>query len=544
MDDLGDLVRSAGRAVLDMVEREWEPLSPGELEQRLDQTVEDLLEADLVARVQAQPAPPPHAPPPAPPMHHHVHLQVQVQQAPKEESPLVLSAETMKPASHNEEEEEELGHLGQDTGGGEDGDTVDSYAVKHITDLLQSATSHRSRSRLAGRARISLPQTVLLSLTLLSRRLSYRAVSGRFRLEKGNIHRIFSSFCDRVNLLQDESGPEEAQGAPQVLGVLGHTRIPIRLPTGTTTTKQSAEQSASMPEVKRMRRETAAAHPDSWLNLELVCDRRGRFLHCHVSRGSETDRAALLRGRLGRESHAMPPGSCLVARAGYPLTEHILTPHVPSCRGGVGPREGLYNKTLEAYFGILDQAVGSLKARFQRLHYLDMGNYARARAVVLTACVLHNVFLDFGPLLQGEADDVTEEEEAAGAVVVEEDEGEVDEDGLRRREAIMDLFAFCCAHMFIFLSCSSMYSCRTLWGSGVVVVGTAAGTPAGTAGKRAAKTGPATDAADADTDTDAGSMGVNLLLAMALPSLVPLSRARRWASTSSWLLPSTSCMAL
>lgn len=240
--------------------------------------------------------------------------------------------------------------------------------------------------------------------------------------------------------LLGKSGPEAAQGAPQVLGVLGHTRIPIRLPTGTTTI---TTQSASMPEVKRMRRETAAAaaHPDSWLNLELVCDRRGRFVHCHVSRGSETERAALLRRRLGRESHAMPPGSCLVARAGYPLTAHILTPHVPSCRGDVGPREGLYNKTLEAYFGILDQAVGSLKARFQRLRYLDMGNYARARAVVLTACVLHNVFLDFGPLLQGEADDVTEEEEEeeAGTVVVEEEDGEVDEDGLRRREAITDL---------------------------------------------------------------------------------------------------------
>lgn len=123
--DVSDLVRSAGRAVLDMVEREWEPLSPGELEQRLDQAVEDLLEAHLVARVQAQPAPPP---PPAPPMHHLVHLQVQ--QAPEEEpTPLVLSAETMKPAPHDEEEEEVVGQdLGQDTEG--EGDTVDSYAVK------------------------------------------------------------------------------------------------------------------------------------------------------------------------------------------------------------------------------------------------------------------------------------------------------------------------------------------------------------------------------------------------------------------------------
>ncbi|XP_030204540.1 uncharacterized protein LOC115537058 [Gadus morhua] len=412
--DLRDFVQSAGRAVLEMVEREWEPLSQTELEQRLDQAVEDILEADLVAKVQAQP--------PAV----YVHL---VQAA----DPLVLPAEPVKSAPSEEEE-----HLSLET----EEDPVDSYAVKHITELLQNSMSHFSRSRLAGRARISLSHTVLLSLTLLSKRVSYRSVSGRFRLEKGNIHRIYFSFCERVNLLQDElirwpsdeeagdllcplysllgkTGPEEVPGAPQVLGILGHTRIPIRLPIG----KQSVD--SPMPEVKRMKKE---AHPDSWLNLELVCDRRGRFLHCHISQGSETGRAAELRDRLGRPARPMPPGSCLVARAGYPLTEHILTPH----GAPVGPREALFNKTLEAYFSILEQAVGSLKARFQRLRYLDMGNYERARAVVLTACILHNVFLDFGPLLEGEAD-------AEEAGVMEEEEGDVDEEGLRRREAIMDL---------------------------------------------------------------------------------------------------------
>ena len=170
------------------------------------------------------------------------------------------------------------------------------------------------------------------------------------------------------------------------------------------------------------------AHPDSWLNLELVCDRRGRFLHCHISRGSETGRGSMLRDCLGRPPRPMPPGSCVVARAGYPLTEHILTPHVAR----VGPREALFNKTLDAYFCILEQAVASLKARFQRLRYLDMGNYERARAVVLTACILHNVFLEFGPLLDGETD-------AEEAGLTEEEEGDVDEEGLRRREAITDL---------------------------------------------------------------------------------------------------------
>lgn len=55
--DVDECVLSAGRAVLDMVEQEWQPLSPGELEQRLDQAVEETLEAELVANLRAQPSP-------------------------------------------------------------------------------------------------------------------------------------------------------------------------------------------------------------------------------------------------------------------------------------------------------------------------------------------------------------------------------------------------------------------------------------------------------------------------------------------------------
>lgn len=71
---------------------------------------------------------------------------------------------------------------------------------QHIADLLQSS---ESRARMAGRARLSLSHTVLLSLSLLTERVSYRTVSRRFHLEKGNIHRIFFSFCERVNILEE-----------------------------------------------------------------------------------------------------------------------------------------------------------------------------------------------------------------------------------------------------------------------------------------------------------------------------------------------------
>uniref|UniRef100_A0A8C7DG24 DDE Tnp4 domain-containing protein n=1 Tax=Oncorhynchus kisutch TaxID=8019 RepID=A0A8C7DG24_ONCKI len=349
--------------LVEMMQREWEPLSQDELEQRLDRTVEEILEADLLAKVQDQPGP--------------IYLQL---------SHLLTDAE-------------------------------ENAAVQYITDFLKNSNSRYNQSRMAGRARLSLSHTVLLSLTLLSKRLSYRSVSTSFHLEKGNIHRIFFSFCERVNTLEDQqirwptgmltavqSKGLEEKGVPRVLGVLGHTRIPIHLPIG----KQDVE--SMMPEVKRMKE----AHPDSWLNLELVCNHTGRLIHCRISKGSDLDRASALRDKLKQLPEMMPPGTCLVARVGYPA----------SLRGN------LYNRSLEAHFYLLDQAVADLKARFERLRYLDMGNYERAKAVVLTACILHNVFLDMGKVVNGQV------EREAGT---QEGEGECDEEGVRRREAIADL---------------------------------------------------------------------------------------------------------
>ncbi|XP_053299104.1 uncharacterized protein LOC128458339 [Pleuronectes platessa] len=411
--DASECVLSAGRAVLDMVGREWQPLSAAELDQRLDLAVEEILEAELLSELRAQP-------PPA--------VYVHLMQTQPHVGPQVLQpAATACGPQVEETPAEPQGRL----------ESVDSAAVKYIKDLLHSS---KSQARLVGRARVSLSHTILLSLTLLSERVSYGSVSRRFLVEKGNIHKIFFSFCERVNTLKEMQirwpvgeeavdalfpissqgkGQEDGeQSVPLVLGMLGHTRIPIRLPIG----KHDVE--STVPEVKRMKEE---ANPDSWLNLELLCDRRGRLLHCTISKGSDVDRGSALRDKLKEHPELMPPGSCLVARTGYPLTAHILTPYVTS----QGPREELFNKTLEEHFHILDQAIANLRARFQRLRYLDIGSYNRARAVVLTACVLHNAFLDMGWVVQGEV----EREET----LTQEGEGDVDDEGVRRRDAISDL---------------------------------------------------------------------------------------------------------
>ncbi len=77
------------------------------------------------------------------------------------------------------------------------------YFLQYVTTFLQSSNTGYSKNRLSGRARLSLSHTVLLSLTLLSKRISYRSVSSSFHLEKGNIHRIFFSFCEQVITQKD-----------------------------------------------------------------------------------------------------------------------------------------------------------------------------------------------------------------------------------------------------------------------------------------------------------------------------------------------------
>ncbi|XP_037111897.1 uncharacterized protein LOC119125450 [Syngnathus acus] len=384
--DTDGCVLGACRAVLDLLERDWQPLSTAELDQRLDQAVEDMLEADLIHKVKQTSEPPPRN-------------------------------DSATASSSTGEEEEGRG---------------DDEAVETVTALLRNA---QSRSRVAGRARLSLSQTVPLCLSLLSSHVSYRTLSSLYRLEKGNIHRIFFFFCHCINTLQhdhirwplgdeveavlfpfSEERAAEGRRLPRVLGVLGHARIPIRMPWP----KDSGEPEAERPKKTEER-------PSSWLHLELVCDRTGRFIHCRIGNSRDSDGGGALASRLERESHPMPPDSVLVARAGYPLSARVLTPY-PG-RGGM--RQRRFNAALEPHFHILDRAVAGLTGRFRRLRRLDVGNYKRARAVALSACVLHNVLMDVGHVPQGELQEVGD--------LSQDGEGEEDEAGVRLRDGVAQM---------------------------------------------------------------------------------------------------------
>ncbi|XP_016399777.1 uncharacterized protein LOC107732876 isoform X1 [Sinocyclocheilus rhinocerous] len=412
-------VAAAGRVIMDVIQAEWEPLSHWELDQRLDRAVAEMIEADLVAQVQEQTT------------------SVLMQASQQEDSAPPDEAEKATPrlsGSRTAVQESALQRAHAT-------EVMEANpTVQYVTNFLQSSNTSYSKNRLSGRARLSLSHTVLLSLTLLSKRISYRSVSSSFHLEKGNIHRIFFSFCDQViaqkdQLIQWPAGQEaqqhllpfsswlsrneglEERGLPRVLGVLGDTRIPIRLPAG------KPDSDSDTPEANRPKNEP---HPDSWLNLELVCNDKGRFIYCHISKGLEKDRGSALAERIRQNSEMVPPGTCLIAGVGYPLTEQILTPFSP----GRNPQENLYNRSVGNHLGRFNQAVADLKERFQKLRYLDMGNYDRAKAVVLTACILHNVFLDMGDVTKGLVERSTPEDM---------EEANKDAAGVKMRETVVNL---------------------------------------------------------------------------------------------------------
>lgn len=54
MEYRNNYVAAAGRAIMDLMQSEWEPLSYWELDQRLDRAVEEMLEADFMAQAQGE----------------------------------------------------------------------------------------------------------------------------------------------------------------------------------------------------------------------------------------------------------------------------------------------------------------------------------------------------------------------------------------------------------------------------------------------------------------------------------------------------------
>ncbi|KPP57379.1 putative nuclease HARBI1 [Scleropages formosus] len=310
-------------AVRDLIQCDWEPMTHEELEQRLDRAVKEFPEGDLIerARVLVGTVFPPE---------HQVPQQMGDTEQPQAEGSQIVP------------------------GTGEENAAI------------QNSDSSYSRNRWPGRPRLSMNHAVLLSLALLSSRLSYRCVSSRIQVEKGNIHWIFFSFCHGGKALQDQLIQWPTGQCEDTHSNLINLLITKHI-MGLLNTEENLQRFCSVTGLE------GAKNALPKLNLELACDSRGRFIYCRISRGSDTDRAGALIEKLRLQPQMLPKDSCIIAHLGYPLRGHILTPY-PTARS---PKETLYNQSLEKYLKVFRRAAAELKSRFQRLQYLDMVSFTR-----------------------------------------------------------------------------------------------------------------------------------------------------------------------
>lgn len=145
--------------------------------------------------------------------------------------------------------------------------------------------------------------------------------------------------------------------------------------------------------------------------LQAICDHELRFLHCYVGEpGSMHDSRVLRRSEVHEmleKPELFPHDSHLIGDAAYAIGPHLLTPFRDN--GHLGALERLYNKRFSKRRVAIERAFALLKNRFRRLYYVEMKRPDNIVLAVMTACVLHNVCLMWGDVLE-EAPTVAQEE--------------------------------------------------------------------------------------------------------------------------------------
>lgn len=88
---------------------------------------------------------------------------------------------------------------------------------------------------------------------------------------------------------------------------------------------------------------------------------------------------------------AILPNEHLLGDCAYPLSSFLLTPYRDN--GHLTVSQTTFNTRMSSVRVIVEQAFGLLKSKFRRLKYLDMARIDKVPAVIVAACVLHNIIL-------------------------------------------------------------------------------------------------------------------------------------------------------
>lgn len=117
-------------------------------------------------------------------------------------------------------------------------------------------------------------------------------------------------------------------------------------------------------------------------------------------------RRSPLHTRMETSPSMFPNDSHILGDLAYPLMPNLLVAYKNN--GRLSRQERVFNTRLSAARSAIERAFALLKSRFRRLKYLDMTNTVHIPEVIIACCILHNICLRNGDLVDID-DDVNDD---------------------------------------------------------------------------------------------------------------------------------------
>ncbi|XP_037564034.1 putative nuclease HARBI1 [Dermacentor silvarum] len=240
-----------------------------------------------------------------------------------------------------------------------------------------------------GRPQISAEKTLLIALTYIGTQQTMYHIADKFDVSESTVHGAISRVLDFIFSISareicwpDRDEKERSKrafselvrrrsGLPDVIGAIDGCHVRISRP---------SESEQSYYNRKKFHS----------IILQGVCNADMLFIDVFIGiPGSAHDARVLRDSFLYDEAPTNCEGGYLLGDAAYPLTTWLLPPYRQTTANWQ-PWMTAFNYAHSKQRVVIEGAFGILKARFQRLLWIDVGSIKQAVQIVLAACVLHN----------------------------------------------------------------------------------------------------------------------------------------------------------
>ena len=256
------------------------------------------------------------------------------------------------------------------------------------------------------RSPVSVEERVGLALWRLATGNSYRSCGLQFGLGKSTSKGICSEFEQAISNLKDRfikfpltireirnkmDEFEESYRIPQIMGAIDGCHIEINAPPDNHEDYFNRKQHYSV-------------------NLQVIVDSNLKFIHVTVGYPGSIHDARVLRlsglydlaeneqilSGPTRNINGTDIRPLLAGDSAYPLTNWLVKPYPD--RGRLTPDQRKFNVKFSALRSVVEQAFGTLKARWRIALKKVEQKPSTLKKTVIAACVLHNICIERGDL--------------------------------------------------------------------------------------------------------------------------------------------------